>query len=468
MAHQHYQTVPSEQTRMPSGIPYIVGNEAAERFSFYGMRAILMVVMMQTLVTATGANDHMKEEEATRWLANFTSALYFFPLLGAILSDWVVGKYRMILSVSLLYCAGHAVLALMDFQTGLDQRTLLGWGLALIAVGAGGIKPCVSAHVGDQFGRANASLLPVVYGWYYFSINFGATFSTMLTPILLKEERFGLAWAFGVPGALMALATLVFWLGRYKYVHVPPAGNRFFRETFSWAGFRAIVNLIPIYLLIAPFWSLFDQSASRWVSQAERMDRHLGFWEPSAAQFQAVNPIMVMVLIPLFSYVIYPAIGRVVNLTPLRRIGIGLFLTVPSFLIATWIESRLNAGEAPHIGWQVLAYGFLTSAEILVSITSLEFSYTQAPNEMKSLVMGVYFLSIMLGNQYTALVNGYIEKMSDRGYPVLQGASYYWFFAMTMLVSAVLFVVWAPFYRGHTYVQSEPDELEEKREDSIR
>jgi len=458
MVSQKFLTAPLEQKKMPSGIPYIVGNEAAERFSFYGMRAILMVVMTKMLLTASGEPAPMTEEEATRWIANFHASMYFFPLLGAILSDWLLGKYRMILSVSLLYCAGHAVLALMDFQTGIDQKTLLWWGLCLIAVGAGGIKPCVSAHVGDQFGRANAFLLPVVYGWYYFSINFGATFSTMLTPYLLDHPRFGMSWAFGVPGVLMALATLIFWLGRNRYVHVPPAGRSFFRETFSRTGFRAIANLIPLIILIAPFWSLFDQTASRWVSQASHMDRRLWGWEPSASQFQVVNPIFVMILIPLFTYVIYPFVGRSIRLTPLRKIGCGLFLTVPSFLIATWIEGRIAVGETPHIGWQIAAYAILTSAEILVSITTLEFAYTQAPNEMKSFVMGVYFLSITLGNQYTALVNGVIERAKESGHLILQGPDYYWFFSMSMLAAAVIFVIWAPFYRGRTYMQSEQDQ----------
>ena len=91
---------------------------------------------------------------------------------------------------------------------------MLGLGLALIALGAGGIKPCVSAHVGDQFGKQNKHLITKVFGWFYFSINFGSTVSMPLTPWLL--EHYGPGWAFGVPGILMAIATFVFWLGRLQ------------------------------------------------------------------------------------------------------------------------------------------------------------------------------------------------------------------------------------------------------------
>ncbi|WP_437186378.1 POT family MFS transporter [Planctomicrobium sp. SH668] len=461
MAEKKFLTAPVEQTTMPSGIPYIVGNEAAERFSFYGMKAILMHFMTVSILSAAGTSDVMDKETATRWIANFNSAVYFFPIIGAILADAVLGKYRMILSVSIIYCIGHGVLGLMDFNTGIDQRTLLFWGLALIAIGAGGIKPCVSAHVGDQFGRSNAYLLPVVFGLFYFSINFGSTFSTLLTPWLIEHKSFGPSWAFGVPGVLMAMATFVFWLGRNKYAHIPPSGTKFFTETLSPEGLKAIAALIPIYLLIAPFWSLFDQTSSRWVDQAQNMDRVIFGTELNASQFQAVNPIFVMLFIPLFTLVLYPLAGKFFNVTPLRKIGFGLFLTVPSFLISMWIEGRIVAGEHPHIGWQILAYAVLTAAEVMVSITTLEFSYTQAPNQIKSFMMSVYFLSVTLGNQYTAFVNWGIETARKSGTTILEGPSYYLFFAMSMLVSAIIFVVWSPYYKGKTHVQSDVEAVKQ-------
>lgn len=457
MASVKYQTVPTEQTTMPAGIPYIVGNEAAERFSFYGMKTILALFMTQSLVNATGQPDTMTDAEATETVAEFLMWAYAVPIIGAILCDWLFGKYRMILSLSLLYCGGHLVLALMDINTflGMDQRTLLYWGLALIAIGSGGVKPCVSAHVGDQFGRANAHLLPVVFGWFYFSINFGAAISTVLTPWL--RETYGVSVAFVVPGILMGVATLVFWLGRNKYVHVPPTGRRFFSETFSPAGLKAIRNLIPLYLLVAMFWCLFDQTGSRWVLQARELNRFVGSYEIRPDQLQAANPILIMILIPLFAYVIYPAMNRLFTLTPLRKIGIGMGLTTLSFLITGWLEVRIGAGETPSMLWQVLAYVVLTSAEVMVSIVCLEFSYTQAPNSMKSFIMSLYLLSVAAGNLLTKLVNGVIVHYEKAGTPILQGADYYWFFAACMAATLLVYMVWSPFYRGDVHIQSDPD-----------
>ncbi len=452
-----FLTAPEPSTEMPRGIPYIVGNEAAERFSYYGMSAILFAFLTKHLRDMSGSPAHMSPEQAKEWTHYFIAAVYAFPIVGAVISDWLLGKYRTILWVSLLYCAGHAVLALMDYPTitHLDPKVMLGIGLALIALGAGGIKPCVSAHVGDQFGEQNENLLPKVFGWFYFSINAGATVSTLVTPWLLEKSGFGPAWAFGVPGVLMAVATFVFWMGRNKFVHIPPGGTAFFRETFSPEGIRAVVNLIPLYLLIFPFFTLFDQTHSAWVEQAGNMDRTLLGYEILPSQMQAVNPILILVLIPVFAYGIYPLLGRLFDVTPLRKIGIGLFLTAASFAIIALAQHKIDAGGRPNIVWQLVAYLVLTSAEVMVSITSLEFSYTQAPKKMKSFVMGVYLLvAIALGNIFTARVNGYLDEQKKLGAALLEGANYYWFFTAMMVIAAVLYVIWSQFYRGQTYIQS--------------
>jgi POT family proton-dependent oligopeptide transporter len=459
-----YLTTPPNSKSMPGGIPYIIGNEAAERFSFYGMRAILAVFMTEYLLDASGQLAPMDEHTANEWQHTFVAAVYFFPILGAVFADWLFGKYRTILLVSLIYCAGHAMMAVVDSPqtTGIEPRTALFIALCLIAIGSGGIKPCVSAHVGDQFSPQNSHLLSRVFGWFYFSINLGSAASTLLIPELLK--RYGPGVAFAVPGILMGLATCVFWMGRNKFVHIPPGGKKFFSETFSPDGLRAIANLIPLYLLIAMFWCLFDQTQSAWIHQAKEMNRFLydfeSFgqqwrWEVLPSQIQAINPILVMLFIPIFTYLVYPLMGRFFTVTPLRKIGIGLFVTVPSFMLTGWIEWRLDHGEQPYIGWQILAYVIITAAEIMISITAIEFSYTQAPKKMKSFIMGLFLLSVALGNFFTAYVNRVIVAETKKGNTLLDGANYYWFFTALMLLTAVAYVIWSQFYRGQKYIQGE-------------
>tara|TARA_B100002052_G_scaffold63729_2_gene56929 strand:+ start:2056 stop:3375 length:1320 start_codon:yes stop_codon:yes gene_type:complete len=435
-----YSTSPRATKNMPKGIPYIIGNELAERFSFYGMKCILIVFMTKYLMDHNGNYNTMSNAEATHWYHLFTSAVYYTPILGAIISDVFLGKYKTILFLSIIYCLGHLTLALDETAWGLAI------GLSLISVGAGGIKPCVSAHVGDQFGKTNSHLLEKVFSWFYLSINLGAFISTMLTPILLKH--YGSHIAFGIPGILMFIATILFWMGRNTFIHIPPGGMKFLKEVFSREGLTAIGKLCIIYIFIAPFWSLFDQTGSTWIIQAENLNRNwLGInWLPS--QIQAINPIMILIFAPTFTYFVYPKLNQYFELTPLKKINIGLFLTVPSFLIIAYLQSQIDLGNTPSIAWQILAYAILTAAEVLVSITCLEFSYTQAPNNIKSLIMGLFMLSIAVGNTFTMFVNSSITNVND-------GASFFFFFAKIMLLTALLFMIVVKFFRSKTYLHQE-------------
>ncbi len=446
MATRPYLTAPVKTDRMPPGIPFIVGNEAAERFTFYGLRAILVVFMTQYLMNSAGAKTPMSAEEATEAMHIFLFGVYFFPFLGAILSDAFLGKYRTILTLSAVYCFGPLILAFDHTRWGLFA------GLWLIVIGSGGIKPCVSAHVGDQFGASNQHLLPRAFSWFYFAVNFGSTFSMAITPFLLKS--YGPAWAFGVPGVLMLLATMVFWLGRYRFIHIQPSGMAFVRQTFSLEGLKSIANIVSVFIFIPFFWALFDQTASRWVLQGQKMTSFEVFgYKVLAEQMQTLNPVFVLLLIPLFSYVLYPAVSKIFPLTPLRKIGIGFFVVASSFLVPAWLQARIDAGGAPSLLWQVPAYLLLTSSEILISITALEFAYTQAPKTMKSLIMSVYLLTVALGNLLTAVVNKALQNESMAR--LLEGYRYYLFFAALPFLAGVIFVFVAMRYKGKTILHEE-------------
>jgi POT family proton-dependent oligopeptide transporter len=437
-----YRTLPLATRDFPPGLRHIVANEAAERFSFYGMRAILVVFMTEFLVGPAGLADTMGEEEAKGWYHLFVAAVYFTPVLGALVSDGLLGKFRTIVALSLVYCLGHLALAVDPTRLGL----LLG--LTLIAVGSGGIKPCVSAHLGDQFGERNRRLIPAAFGWFYFAVNLGAFVSILLTPWLL--EHHGPSVAFAVPGVFMALATAVFWAGRHRFAHLPPGGRSFLREALGREGAGALGRLVPLYALVAVFWSLFDQTGGAWVLQAEHMDRRVLGLEVLPAQVQAANPLLVMVLIPVFSRWVYPALDRVFPLNALRKIAIGMFGAAAAFAVPTAVQFAIDAGGAPSIGWQLLAYLLLTASEVMVSITCLEFAYTQAPPTMKSFVMAFYLLSVAAGNLFTSAVNFLIE--GEDAAVRLAGADYYVFFTSLMLVTAVAFTFVMRRYRGRVYL----------------
>jgi POT family proton-dependent oligopeptide transporter len=187
-----HRTAPDpKETGWPSGIKYIIGNEGCERFSYYGMKALLAVYIAGLYMSYRGLTESAAEDAATEAIHLFSAAVYTLPLVGAVLADRLLGKYRTILTLSTVYCLGHLALAL--FESPSHQMDLFGEvyidpinglyiGLGLIALGSGGIKPCVSAHVGDQFGKANWHLLPKVFNAFYFIINFGSAFATIIIP----------------------------------------------------------------------------------------------------------------------------------------------------------------------------------------------------------------------------------------------------------------------------------------------
>ena len=413
---------------MPPQVPFIIGNEACERFSFYGMRNILTVFLIDWLLRNAVPSSTAREASAKAVFHLFVFGVYFTPLLGGFLADRFLGKYRTILYISLLYCAGHACLALFN-----DDPKGFYAGLVLIALGSGGIKPCVSALVGDQFTAENKHLVNKVFAVFYWSINLGSFFASLLIPKTLR--LFGPAVAFGIPGILMGIATLIFWLGRNQYVKIPPTGknphsflevvrsalrNRGRTGSF-WAGagaehpeeavegVKAVFRILSIFAFIPFFWMLFDQKASTWVVQARSMNLRVGAWNFEPAQMQLVNPALVMLLIPFTTGVVYPFLKRLGwELTPLRRMPIGIALGATSFVIAGLVNVPVASGQRISILWQVLPYVVLTIGEILVSVTGLEFAYTQAPLTMKSVIQSFWNLTTAAANLAVAIASAFV------------------------------------------------------------
>ncbi len=331
-------------------------------------------------------------------------------------------------------------------------------GLGLVAAGAGGIKPSVSAFVGDQFGAEQRTLLQRIYGWFYWTINLGSFTSKILIPLLLLWR--GPRVAFALPGVLMAIALAVFWAGRGHYVVAPPSGpnphgllrvvghavrrlgtgapgqhwldlarDRHPEEAI--AGARSVFRIMGVFAAVTLFWALFDQKGSSWVFQARQLDLTLLGHTYSPAQLQALNPLLVLLLIPLFAWGVFPALERRgVSLAPLRKMTWGMFITVLSFVAAAILQMLVDAGRTPHALWQVPQYVLLTAGEVLVSVTGLEFSYTQAPRSMRSTIMSIWSLTVFLGNLLTALVTKVVR---------LEGAAYFWLFAALMLAAALVF-----------------------------
>jgi proton-dependent oligopeptide transporter, POT family len=206
-------------------------------------------------------------------------------------------------------------------------------------------------------------------------------------------------------------------------------------------GVRAVLRVLVLFALVTPFWSLFDQKASTWVLQANAMTKPEWF---QAAQMQALNPALVMLLIPFNNLVLYPVLRRFgYEMTALRRMTAGIAFSGLSWIVVGAMQLVLDGGNAFSITWQVLPYALLTFGEVLVSATGLEFAYSQAPPAMKSAIMAFWNLSVTIGNLWVLVANAGVQNAAVIDFIKASGfgvtAFQMFFFAVFAFAAALAF-----------------------------
>ncbi|MFN5235792.1 MAG: MFS transporter, partial [Bacteroidota bacterium] len=210
-------------------------------------------------------------------------------------------------------------------------------------------------------------------------------------------------------------------------------------------------RVLSVFAFIPVFWALWDQSQSEWVVQAQKMDLNWLGIEWKAEQISFVNAAFILLFIPLFSYVIFPAVNKMgIKITPLRKIGAGFVLTALSFVVVAIIQGWIDAGQTPNISWQILAFVVLTAGEVLISITGLEYAYTQAPPSMKSTIMACWLITVTLGNVLVSVIQ---TNISNGGFfAQFHGAGFFWLFTGICAATAVLFILVSPLIKEKSYI----------------
>ncbi|NXY19260.1 S15A1 protein, partial [Atrichornis clamosus] len=370
----------------PVSVFFIIINEFCERFSYYGMRAVLVLYFKYFL--------HWDDNLATAIYHTFVALCYLTPILGAIIADSWLGKFKTIVSLSIVYTIGQAVLSVGSINDLTDHNrdgspdnvslhiALSMIGLILIALGTGGIKPCVSAFGGDQFEPDQEEQRSIFFSLFYMSINTGSFISTVVTPNLRAKEcgihtkQRCYPLAFGVPAVLMAVALVVFIIGSRMYKKVKPQGNvmlqvskcigfaiknRFRHRSkefpkrehwLDWASekydkqliaqTKMVLKVLFLYIPLPMFWALFDQQGSRWTLQATAMNGDFGI-SIQPDQMQVVNPILIIIMVPVVDSLIYPLIKKCkFNFTPLKKMTVGMFLAALAFVAAALVQVQID------------------------------------------------------------------------------------------------------------------------------
>lgn len=355
----------------PTGAFFCLGNEFAERFSFYGMRSILTMYMINIY--------DMSDRQAKSYYHAFVSLAYFTPLLGSFLADGFCGRYRVILYLTLLYFFGHVILVMSAIpQLGLNTMIILDFvGLFVIAFGTGGIKPCVSAFACDQFPHTMTLQRKRFSSFFYFSITFGSLISELTTPELsyinCLGQKFCYPLAFGVPAVFVLIGLILFIVGKKFYKIIVYKENVLCQVIkcvcyalkrsrcncgfgLSWLDLAKskydpqlvddVKSLFRVIVLTTPaiiFWALFDQQGSSWVIQASRMDGHFKNFTVRPSQVSFLNPLFVLILVPIFYLIIYPILWpRNFLLKPLRRMVYGFVFAILCFIVAGVVHLYIN------------------------------------------------------------------------------------------------------------------------------
>ncbi|KXS18450.1 PTR2-domain-containing protein [Gonapodya prolifera JEL478] len=481
---------------MPRAVWFIIPNEFAERFCYYGITPLLRNYLIEIV--------NFSKTDASSWVHTFKVLTYFFPILGSLISDSFLGKYHTIVSLSVVYVIGVSLLAISSIPSVIN-----GWlpilALVVVALGTGGIKPCVSSHGGDQFIETiQKENLNKFYNYFYMSINIGAVLSGFITPAIAQQVIYGLktstgaflahgdgyAWAFGLCAMVMALALGVFVFG-YRYYRVVPPTRTFILYDLlrvaltalprylsaskveraakrHWAAFADdlmgasmadetydLFAIMPIILPAPFFWMAFDQNGTSWQNQGAQM-KAAGFFNDEVAS-AVINPFWIVVLVPIFSNLIYPAIEkRGYKFGLVQRMGIGMFFAGVSFVICALLQYRIDAvctSDEDHptscidqnmsIFVQFVPYLVMTIGEVLVSISGLNLLYNEVGSRTKASGAALWLLGVSFGNLLaTALFEGCRPGESDgMTYP-----NFFWLNAGLLFAFGIIQLVMTKFY----------------------
>ncbi|KAL3934207.1 MAG: hypothetical protein SGBAC_010019 [Bacillariaceae sp.] len=471
----------------------ILACEAAERFAYFGFRAILVLYFKNAL--------QLSETTAIALFAYVASLAYFSPIIGALLADGSWGRYRTIIRFGSLYLVGLAILTTAAFmhsnKDGTDsvgnelseselfqKRATTFLGLFFVCIGTGGIKPCVSAFGADQVlaqaattghdpahrgshddttehetdeGPSSNPEVQAFFAYFYFCINFGALTSIFLVPVL--KARYGFGYAFLAPTVFLFFALAAFLTRRKEYVHHVP-GQRGSLGSMLWLcglllfqriqklyrpsqfGYRSIqpspprleqssewtaqqlqdanrtLQILPVLSMLPIFWMLYDQQGSVWTLQASRMQLSFGI-EPE--QMNVINPVEIMLFIPLFDKITYPSIERLMGrpFVHLSRMAWGMLFCAIAFFVSGVLESIIQDQEtngsvnSVSILWQLPQITLLSIAEILLSVTGYDFCYSNSSTSCKALIMALYLMTTACGDFFAGILyNGLFQDMN--------------------------------------------------------
>ena len=462
----------------PGGLSTLFFTEMWERFSYYGMRALLVLYMVAA-VSEGGLG--FETADATAIYGLYTGSVYFLPLIGGWIADRFIGAKRATL-------IGGVIIALGHFSLAVPSLTFFYLGLVLVAVGTGFLKSNISAMVGDLY-DADDERRDGGFAIFYMGINLGAFAAPLITGAL---AAYNWHWGFAAAGVGMVLGLLQYVIGRKKLEGVGEPTVKTATDTsavtpvyliqvgvvvalavaallycYSAYGFDFAIKtaLIPVlvisglivviftgmqdklstndwkrlgiiillFLFATLFWAGFEQAGSSFNLFAEQLtERTLGSFEIPAAWFQSINAIMIVIMAPLFS-IMWVKWGKS-QPNDVFKFALGLFFLALGFVVMAYASGMTGAGKVSPL-WLVLVYFLHTAGELFLSPVGLSAMTKLATGKMVGLMLGVWFLASSLGSFAAGQIAGEFEPKQE----TLVGL--FWNLAVVIFIGAAVAVV---------------------------
>jgi POT family proton-dependent oligopeptide transporter len=401
----------------PKGLYLLFATEMWERFSYYGMRALLVLSLVAG-VEAANPGFGWSQAEALKLYGLFTGFVYFTPLIGGWLADNFLGQRKSVIIGGLVMAAGQFTLA----SAIPGNLSVFYIGLVLLVIGNGFFKPNISTMVGDLYREGDARR-DAAFTIFYMGINSGAFLAPLVCSTLGEDPAYGWRYGYMAAGIGMIVSVIIQLALSRKYlgeVGVVPAAQRAMsqaggrKEPLTHDEIDRLRVIFMVFVFIVLFWTAFEQAGGLMnLYASEKTDRMVGSFEVPAGWFQSVNPIFIVLLGPLFSilWTRLAAVGR--NPATPRKMVLGLILTGIGFLaMIAAVYDQAAHGKA-SMWWLVLAYLFHTMGELCISPVGLSMVTKLAPLRLASLMMGVWFLINFVANWLAGYVGSFAESLGE-------------------------------------------------------
>ena len=410
----------------PKGLYLLFCVEMWERFSYYGMRALIVLYMVQNLMYST--------QKAGNIYGLYTGLVYLTPLIGGYLADRYFGQRKCISTGAILMICGLLLLAF-------GPKSLFLLSLCLMIVANGFFKSNISSLLGLLY-ENNEEKKDSAYTIFYMGINLGAFFSPLVCGTL--AVKYGYEYGFASAGVGMLIGLTFYklfenrWIGEYgiKPVGLNSVAEDRNEQTNSAQQNSRLGALLVLMLFTVPFWVCFEQAGSSLTLFAQYMtDRNFFNWEIPTGYFQSLNPLFIILLAPLMSVLWGSLRDKSKEPSSVEKFAIALFLIAISFVVLAY-AGYLSASGLVSPFWLVAGYFIMTVAELCLSPIGLSLVSKLAPKKFLSLIMGCWFLTSFFGNLIAGMVGG--------KYDALTPAQLFGMLAIVSFVSFLLLLCFIP------------------------